>query len=106
MAITVVDINTLAKNLSGFVWASAVEATYQLVNLYMAPNGGGVLNSIQVAAVETAMSGVVMGNTTVNVLSPVYVPVDVQANIVALRSSLISPCSRLWSLRWTTLSVG
>jgi hypothetical protein len=82
--ITVQDINTLAKNLSGFVWASAVEATYQLVNLYMAPNGGGALNSIQIAAAQTAMAAVVLPNTTVTILSPTYVPVDIQVNVVAL----------------------
>jgi hypothetical protein len=82
--VTVSDINTLAQNLSGFAWSSAVEVTYQLVNLYMAPNGGGSLNSIQIAAVQTAMASAVMANTTINVLSPTYVPVDIQANIVAL----------------------
>jgi hypothetical protein len=83
-AITVADLNILAKNLSGFVWASAVEVTYQLVNLYMAPNGGGPLNSLQTTAVQNAMASAVMANTTVNVLSPTYVPVDIQANVVAL----------------------
>ena len=82
--ITVTDINNLARNLSGYVWASAVEVTYQLVNLYMAPTGGGALNSIQVAAVQSYMTGIVMANTTVNVLSPSYVPVDIQANVTAL----------------------
>lgn len=82
--VTVSDIGNLARNLSGYAWASAVEVTYQLVNLYMAPNGGGALNSVQTAAVQTAMSSVVMANTTVNVLSPTYVPVDIQVNVVAL----------------------
>lgn len=84
--VTVADINNLARSLSGagFVWSSAVEVTYQLVNLYMAPNGGGPLNSIQIATVQSAMAGAVMANTTVNVLSPTYVPVDIQTNVVAL----------------------
>lgn len=81
--ITVSDINTLAMNLAGFTWASAVEVTYQLVNLYMAPNGGGALSSLQVAAVQSAMSSIVMANTTVNVLSPTYVPVDISVNVNA-----------------------
>lgn len=81
--ITVSDINTLAANIAGFAWASAVEVTYQLVDLYMAPNGGGPLSALQIANIETQMETVVMANTTVNVLSPTYVPVDIQANVVA-----------------------
>jgi hypothetical protein len=81
--ITVSDINTLAANIAGFAWASAVEVTYQLVNLYMAPNGGGSLSSLQVANVESQMDAVTMANTTVNVLSPTYVSVDISANVTA-----------------------
>lgn len=81
--ITVSDINTLAKNIAGFAWASAVEVTYQLVNLYMAPNGGGTLSSLQVNAVQNAINQVVMANTTVTVLNPTYVPVDISAAVNA-----------------------
>ena len=81
--VTVNDINTLARNISGFVWASAVEQTYQIVNLYMAPNGGGPLSALQAQTVENDIAGAVMANTTVNVLSAVYVPLDISVNVTA-----------------------
>lgn len=81
--VTVQDINTLAQQITGFAWASAIEQTYQLVNLYMAPNGGGSLNSLQVQAVQNALSGAIMANTTLSVLSATYVPVDISVNVIA-----------------------
>ena len=82
-AITVQDTNTLAREIAGFVWASAVEQTYQIVNLYMAPNGGGPLSGLQIQNIELAMAGAIMANTTLNVLSATYVPVDITVNVVA-----------------------
>jgi hypothetical protein len=81
--VTVADINTLARNISGFAWASAAEQTYQLVNLYMAPNGGGSLTALQITNVEAALANAVMANTTITVLSPTYVDVDISVQVVA-----------------------
>jgi Baseplate J-like protein len=107
--VTVHDINVLAQQISGFAWASAVQETYQLVNLYMAPNGGGALSTLQINNVEAAMSNVVMANTTVTVLSPTYVSVDISANVtayanfsnLAVQQSIIQALDNLLSLNNT-----
>ena len=82
-AITVNDLNTLAKNIAGVVWASANQETYQLINLFIAPNGGGRLTTTQIAALQTNLDAVVMANTTLTILSPTYVDVDISAQVVA-----------------------
>lgn len=81
--ITIEDINTLAKNIAGFAWASAAQQTYQLVNLYMAPNGGGSPTALQTATVESTVGAALMANTTLTVLPPTYQAVDISVNVVA-----------------------
>jgi uncharacterized phage protein gp47/JayE len=82
--VTVSDTTTLAMQVPGVLWASAIESTYQLVNLYIAPFGGGALNSTLSAAVLAYVQPLMMANTTVTVLSPVYVPINISANVAVL----------------------
>ena len=82
-AITVNDLNTICKNQAGVAWASANEETYQLINLFIAPNGGGNLTATQIAALQTTLDAVVMANTTLTILSPTYVNIDISAQVVA-----------------------
>lgn len=72
-AVTVNDVETLALQVPGVEWASAIEMTYQLVNLYIAPYGGGSPSSTLVSAIQNYLSPFLMVNTTVTVLDPTYV---------------------------------
>lgn len=81
--VTVGDIQTLAGQVSGVEWASAQLVTYQLVNIFVAPFGGGPPSTILEDAVLNYMEPLLMANTTVTVLPPTYVGVNVAVNVVA-----------------------
>jgi hypothetical protein len=80
-AVTVQDFSTLAIQIPGVQWASAVEVTYQLVNLFVAPFGGGAPTSVLTSSVASFIDPLVMANTTVTLLSPTYVPINISANV-------------------------
>lgn len=82
--VTVGDTETLAVQVPGVLWASAIEQTYQLVNLYVAPYGGGALTSTLSAAVLKYVQPLMMANTTVTALSPNYVSVTISATVAVL----------------------
>lgn len=81
-AVTVADIETLAMQVPGVEWASAQEVTYQLVNLYIAPFGGGPPSALLQQAVLNYINPRVMANTTVTIFAPTYVPVNITADVV------------------------
>lgn len=82
-AVTVDDLEALALQVPGVEWASAVEATYQLVNLYISPFGGGNPSSTLIANVLNYLNPLVMANTTVTIQNPVYVPINITVAVVA-----------------------
>jgi uncharacterized phage protein gp47/JayE len=82
-AVTVGDIQTLAIQVAGVQWASAQEVTYQLVNLFIAPFGGSAPSAILQAAVQNYVDPLTMANTTVTILPPTYVGIDITVNVVA-----------------------
>jgi len=84
-AVTVSDIETLALAVPGVEWASANQQTYQLVNLYICPFGGGNPTAAMSAAVQAALGpGVVMANTTVTLQNPTYVPINITVTVYVL----------------------
>jgi hypothetical protein len=83
-AITTSDFAVLAQQVSGVAWASATEQTYQLVNLYIAPSGGGAPTTALSNSVQTYVSALAMANTTITILPPTYVDVNISANVVIL----------------------
>lgn len=84
-AVTVQDISTLAIQVPGVQWAAAIEMTYQLVNLYIAPFGGNA-NSPPSSLLQTQVLDYVdplsMPNTTITIFAPTYVPINVTATVV------------------------
>lgn len=80
-AVTLSDISILATQVPGVQLASALTSTYQLVNLYIAPFGGGMPSAALVQAVENYMAPLVMVNTTLTVLNPSYVGVNLTATV-------------------------
>jgi predicted phage baseplate assembly protein len=82
-AVTVEDFSTLAIQVPGVQWAQALMATYQLVNLYIAPAGisDDAPSTLLVSAVQEYMATRTMGNTTVTVLGPTYVPVNITVEV-------------------------
>jgi hypothetical protein len=80
-AVTVNDFSTLAIQVPGVQWASAVQATYQIVNLYVCPFGGGNPSNLLQAQVLNYMESLSMANTTITIYEPVYVPVDITINL-------------------------
>ena len=94
-AVTISDFITLALQVPGVQWAAAQQVTYQLVNLYIAPSGGGQPTAALIAVVQNYFGGtgltstaapdpLVMANTTVMVLGPTYVPINMTINLVVL----------------------
>ena len=83
-AITTNDIETLTQQVSGVLWASAEEATYQLVNLYVAPYGGGAPSSVLQSAVLNYVLPLSLANTTITIFAPTYVPINVTLQVVVL----------------------
>jgi hypothetical protein len=81
-AVTADDLQTLAIQVPGVEWASAQEVTYQLVNLFIAPFGGGAPSTVLEAQVQNYVNPLVMANTTVTIMAPTYVPINVTANVV------------------------
>lgn len=79
--VTVSDISALAQAIAGVQWASAVQLTYQLVNLFIVPNGGGSVSSLLSTQISDAMVQSVMGNTTVTVLSANYIAIDITVTV-------------------------
>jgi uncharacterized phage protein gp47/JayE len=108
-AVTVSDFATLAIQQPGVQWAAAVESTYQLVNLYICPYGGGIPSSDLQSKVQTYINGLSMANTTVTIYPPTYVPVDVSLSVViydsysasAVEQEIISVLNNLFSLSHT-----
>jgi hypothetical protein len=82
-AVTSQDIETLAIQVSGVEWASSAQVTYQLVNLYIAPFGGGPPTTALQDAVAQYVDALVMANTTVTILPPTYIPIDISVTVVA-----------------------
>ena len=88
--VTISDVQTLAMQVPGVLWAAAIESTYQLVNLYICPFGGGNL-VLPVSGSPTAgtlaytalgyVQPKMMANTTVKIMSPSYAPVLITANV-------------------------
>ena len=85
-AITTSDFAVLASQISGVEWASAVEVTYQLVNLYVAPSAGGTPSTTLLSTVQSYLSGLAMANTTITLYAPTYVGINVTANVTAFAS--------------------
>jgi uncharacterized phage protein gp47/JayE len=81
-AVTSGDMQTLAIQVPGVQWASAEEQTYQLVNLYVCPFGGGVPSSVLQTQVQDYVDPLSMAQTTITIYSPTYVPINVTANVV------------------------
>jgi hypothetical protein len=81
-AVTISDYSTLALQISGVQWASAIEQTYQLVNLYICPFGGGTVSSLLNTTVDNTITAQSMANTSVTVFSPTYVAINVTATVV------------------------
>lgn len=82
-AVTVEDFATLALQTSKSVqWAAAIEMTYQLVNLYIAPTAGGPPSSTLVQQVLGYLAPRQMANTTVTPLPPTYVDVNITVEVV------------------------
>jgi hypothetical protein len=82
--VTIDDAQTLALQAPGVQWASAIEQTYQLINLYVAPFGGGAPTVVTQDAVLNYMAGLTMANTTVTVFGPSYVGINITATVVVL----------------------
>ena len=80
---TVNDIETLAL-VAGVQWASVIEETYQLVNLYIAPQGGGLPSPFLQNNILNYISPLVMPNTTITIFPPTYVPVNIVVELVVL----------------------
>jgi hypothetical protein len=88
--VTISDVQTLAMQVPGVLWAAAIESTYQLVNLYICPFGGGNL-ALPTSGPPTAgtlaystleyVQPKMMANTTVTIMSPSYAPVLITANV-------------------------
>ena len=105
-AVTVEDMQTLAIQVPGVQWASAIEQTYQLVNLYIAPFGGGAPSALLDTQVESYVSPLSMANTTITIYPPTYVPVNVTAQVVvfsqysdsATQTSIVAALANLLSL--------
>jgi uncharacterized phage protein gp47/JayE len=81
-AVTVTDMETLAIQVPGVQWASAEQQTYQLVNLYIAPFGGGSPSTALITQVQNYVDPLSMANTTITIYSPTYVPINVTATVV------------------------
>jgi hypothetical protein len=80
-AVTLSDISTLATQVPGVQLASALASTYQLINLYIAPFGGWMPSSTLVQQVQNYLQNLVMVNTSVTVLNPSYVGVNLTATV-------------------------
>lgn len=83
-AVTVNDWATLGIQVAGVQWAAAIEQTYQLVNLYIAPFGGGPPSALLIAQVLNYITPLSMANTTITVLAPTYVPINIYVNVQVL----------------------
>jgi uncharacterized phage protein gp47/JayE len=83
-AVTATDVQSFALQVSGVQWASAQEVTYQLVNLYIAPTGGGNPTSALVSNILNYIDPALMANTTVTIQNPVYVGVNIIVTLVVL----------------------
>lgn len=81
-AVTSDDMQTLAIQVPGVQWASAEEQTYQLVNLYIAPFGGGLPSTVLQTQVQNYVDPLSMAQTTITIYPPTYVPINVTANVV------------------------
>jgi Baseplate J-like protein len=79
--VTSTDLATLAEQVPGVYWASAVEVTYQVINLYIAPVGGGSPSTALINSVAGFVDPLTMANTTVNILSPTYINVNITATV-------------------------
>lgn len=81
-AVTVSDMQTLAVgSVPGVQWASAQELTYQIVNLYIAPYGGGAPSALMMQSVDTSVTALSMANTTITVLPPTYIPINISVDV-------------------------
>jgi hypothetical protein len=83
-AVTISDWSTLGIQVAGVQWAAAIEETYQLVNLYIAPFGGGAPSTLLMDQVLDYIVPLSMANTTVTILSPTYVPINITVEVVVL----------------------
>ena len=81
-AVAVGDMQTLAIQVPGVQWASVEQLTYQLVNLYIAPFGGGSPSSVLQTAVLNYIYPLSMVNTTISIYPPTYVPINVTVRAV------------------------
>ena len=81
-AVTVGDIENMAIQSPGVQWASAIQSTYQLVNLYIAPFGGGDPSSLLIEQVLGYIDPLIMANTTVTIFNPSYIPINVTIDLV------------------------
>lgn len=81
--VTSSDVAALAEAMSGVLYASESSETYQLVNLYIAPTGGGAPSSALLASVQSNIQAQMLVNTTVTALAPTYVPVDLTISVTA-----------------------
>jgi len=80
-AVTLSDVATLATQVPGVQLAQAVTSTYQLLNLYIAPYGGGPPSSSLVQAVQNYVGPLTMVNTSLTILAPSYVGVNLTATV-------------------------
>jgi uncharacterized phage protein gp47/JayE len=83
-AISTSDIEVLASQVSGVEWISVVQQTYQLVNLFVVPYGGGSPSAFLQQAIQTALAPALMANTTVTIVTPtIYIPINVSVTVEA-----------------------
>jgi hypothetical protein len=82
-AVTTNDFEILAIQVGLVEYASAIEQTYQLVNLYICPFGGGTPTAFLQDGVLDHINQRAMANTTVTILPPTYVGINITANVVA-----------------------
>jgi hypothetical protein len=81
------DAATLALGVPGVQWASEIDVTYQLINLYIAPTGGGQPSESLIAAVTNLLAGpspLLLAGATLSVYGPTYVPVNMAMSVTTL----------------------
>jgi hypothetical protein len=84
-AITVDDFQSLAVQVAGVQWASSVIVTYQLVDLYICPAGLFPVQPSQtlINAVLNYLTPLALAGTTITVLGPTYVGIEIAIQVHA-----------------------
>lgn len=83
-AVTLTDYQSLVLKVPGVSKASAVSTLYTSVQVYVAPIGGGNATTALKNTILQYLTGKTMLNTTVSLLDPTYVTVNVTVTLVVL----------------------